>query len=256
MNVISRILRGKSSKPFFQDHYDGLVESPNQSEIWWHSMPLPDGRRINGAHPDKDVQFKMWRAMGIADVGGLSGKQVLDIGANDGFFSVAALMAGAEEVTAVDAGWGTWPHNIQYACQEWNVDPVIITADFRSYDFQRKYDVIFFLGVLYHLEDVFGCMKQLDTLLDEGGVIYMESQMSQIDSDLPLFEYASDIYPTIAHQDKPALDGVGISSYLFPNEAAVRNLAYSYDFSCESLDGPQNLYTVENPTRRFFKLTR
>ena len=45
--------------PFFQDRFDKLVDSPNQSEIWWHSIPLPDGNRINGYNPDKDLQFKM-----------------------------------------------------------------------------------------------------------------------------------------------------------------------------------------------------
>jgi 2-polyprenyl-3-methyl-5-hydroxy-6-metoxy-1,4-benzoquinol methylase len=244
---------GQPAKHFFQEHYNRLVDSPNQAEIWWHSIPLPDGNRINGYNPDKDFQLKMWRAMQIANHGGLVGKRVLDIGANDGFFTLAAIMAGAQEVTAVDAGWGTWPQNIQYACQVWNVTPHIITGDFRVHDFQQRYDVIFFLGVLYHLEDVLGCMKKLDQLLEADGAIYVETQMSQIQSDLPIFEYASDIYPTIAHQDKPALTRVGISNYLFPNEHAIRNLAYSYDFRVEALDGPHNVYTKENPLRRFFK---
>jgi 2-polyprenyl-3-methyl-5-hydroxy-6-metoxy-1,4-benzoquinol methylase len=243
-------------KPFFQDHYEKLVDSPNQTEIWWHSLPLPDGNRINGYNPDKDWQFKMWRAMQIADNGGLAGKRVLDIGANDGFFTVAALMAGAQEATAIDVGWGTWPQNIQYASQVWQVTPKIVTADFRGYDFQERYDVIFILGVLYHLEDVFSCMRKLSEILEAQGTIYLETQMSQIQSDLPIFEYASDIYPTIAHQNKKALSGVGISCYLFPNEHAIRNLAYSYDFQCEALDGPHNVYTKENPTRRFYKLFR
>ena len=242
--------------PFFQNRFDKLVDSPNQSEIWWHSLPLPDGNRINGYNPDKDLQFKMWRAMQIANNGGLAGKRVLDIGANDGFFTLAALMAGAQEVTAIDAGWGTWPQNIQYASQVWHVTPKFITADFRVFAFQQRYDVIFFFGVLYHLEDVFSCMKTLGQLLEAQGVIYLETQMSQMQSDLPIFEYASDIYPTIAHQDKQALSGVGISCYLFPNEHAIRNLAYSYDFQCEALDGPHNLYTIENPSRRFYKLFR
>jgi len=51
-------------------------------------MPLPDGTRISGKHPDKDLQFKMWRPVQIANDGGLRGKSVLDIGANDGFFSL------------------------------------------------------------------------------------------------------------------------------------------------------------------------
>ncbi len=217
-------------------------------------MPLPDGNRINGYHPDKDLQFKIWQAMQIANDGGLAGKRVLDIGANDGFFTLAALMAGAAEVTAIDVGWGTWPQNIQYASQAWHVTPKIVTGDFRVYDFQQRYDVIFFLGVLYHLEDVFGCMKTLGQLSEPQGAIYLETQMSQIQSDLPVFEYASDLYPTVARQDKPALSGVGVSCFLFPNEHAVRNLAYSYDFRCEPLDGPHNVYTQENPTRRLYKL--
>ena len=51
--------------------------------------------------------------------------------------------------------------------------------------------------------------------------IYLETQMSAIQSDLPIFEYASDIYRTVAHQDKPFLRGIGISNHLFPNEHAI-----------------------------------
>lgn len=256
MNSINIPLTSKPENPFFQDRLVTLVDSPNQSELWWHSIPLPDGNRINGYNPDKDLQLKMWRAMKIANRGGLAGKRVLDIGANDGFFTLAAFMAGAQDVTAIDSGWGTWPQNIQYASQIWQVSPKIITGDFRTYDFQERFDVIFFLGVLYHLENVFSCMKKLDQILEAQGIIYLETQMSMVQSDLPVFEYASDIYPTIARQDKPALSGTGISNYLFPNEHAIRNMAYSYDFQCEALEGPHNLYTISQPTRRFYKLSK
>ena len=48
----------------------------------------------------------------------------------------------------------------------------------------------------------------------------------------------------------------GISNYLFPNEAAMLNLAPSYDFDCRMLDGSHNACTLENPTRRMFRFTR
>ena len=99
-------------------------------------------------------------------------------------------------------------------------------------------------------------MRRLRSLLVEGGVVYVESQMSQVDSPLPIFEYASDVFPTVAIQDKKNLARVGISNYLFPNPAAVANLAHSYDFACTRLDGPKNAYTRENPYRQFFKLTK
>lgn len=241
---------------FFQTRLNNLVGAPEDTFNWWHSMPLPNRDRINGANPDKDLQFKMWNALRIPNDGGLAGKRVLDIGANDGFFSLAALMAGAQSVTSVDKDWKSWPGNIRYASRVWNVSPKIITADFRTYDFQQRYDVIFFLGVLYHLEDVFTCMKTLRELVEDKGVIYIETQMSGIQSDLPMFEYASDIYPTVAGQGKEKRDMVGISNYLFPNEPAIRNLAYTYDFECESLDGPENVYSKELPARRIFKFTK
>ena len=69
-------------------------------------------------------------------------------------------------------------------------------------------------------------------------------------------KYASDIFPTVAIQDKKNLALVGISNYFFPNPAAVQNLAHSYDFECASLSGPHNAYTGENPYRQFFRLTK
>jgi 2-polyprenyl-3-methyl-5-hydroxy-6-metoxy-1,4-benzoquinol methylase len=197
----------------------------------------------------------MWGAMQIPEDGGLQGKNVLDIGANDGFFTVAAAMAGARSVTAIDKDWSTWPVNIDYACRTWRVDPEIASGDFLSHSL-GSYDVIFLLGVLYHLENLPACMRRLRALLLEGGIVYVETQMSQIKSALPLFEYASDIYPTVAIQDKKNLALTGISNQLFPNEPAIMNLAHSYDFDCQSLSGPRNAYTREHPYRQFFKLSK
>jgi 2-polyprenyl-3-methyl-5-hydroxy-6-metoxy-1,4-benzoquinol methylase len=243
-------------EPFFQTSYKALVESPNGTPVWWHSLPLPDGNRVNGNNPDKALQLKMWRAMQIAEAEGLRGKTVLDIGANDGFFTVAAAMAGARKVTAIDKDWSTWPVNIGYACRTWRVDAEIVSGDFMSRSLGGPYDVVFLLGVLYHLENLPACMRRLRSLLVEGGVVYVETQMSQVESALPIFEYASDIFPTVAIQDKKNLALVGISNHLFPNEPAVRNLAHSYDFECQSLSGPHNAYTRENPYRQFFRLTK
>ena len=243
-------------EPFFQTSYKALVESPNGTPVWWHSLPLPDGNRVNGNNPDKALQLKMWRAMQIADTDGLRGKRVLDIGANDGFFTVAAAMAGARKVTAIDKDWSTWPMNIGYSCRTWHVDPEIVSGDFMSQQLGGPYEVVFLLGVLYHLENLPACMRRLRSLLVEGGAVYVETQMSQIESALPIFEYASDIFPTVAIQDKKNLALVGISNHLFPNEPAMRNLAHSYDFECQSLAGPHNAYTRENPYRQFFRLTK
>jgi tRNA (mo5U34)-methyltransferase len=248
--------QGPGLTDFFQTGYSQLVTSPN-GRRWWHNMPLPDGSRIDGANPDKDHQLKMWQALQIPNEGGLDGKIVLDIGANDGFFTLAALKAGARRAVAINSpDWDAYPHNILFAQDAWGVHSEIVTGDFRTYPFREKFDVIFFFGVLYHLQDVFTPIRQLRDLLADNGVLYIETQMSKIESDLPLFESASDIYPTVVIQYKAGLANEGLSNYLMPNEPAMRNLADAYGFGYESLDGPHNLYTQENPLRRFFKLTK
>jgi 2-polyprenyl-3-methyl-5-hydroxy-6-metoxy-1,4-benzoquinol methylase len=247
---------GRVMTAFFRSDYKKLIGSPTGC-TWWHSMPLPGGNRINGLNPDTEYQLKKWEALKIPSEGGLAGKRVLDVGANDGFFTLAAFMAGAAAVTAINsADWDAYPTNLRYASKAWGVEPEIVTADFRTHAFAQKFDVIFFLGVLYHLEDVFGAMRLLRNLLAGGGVVYLETQMSKVQCELPIFEYASDTYPTVAKQSKASLDRTGISNYLFPNEPAVHNLAYSYDFECVSLNGPHNRMTQEHPLRGFFKLTR
>jgi 2-polyprenyl-3-methyl-5-hydroxy-6-metoxy-1,4-benzoquinol methylase len=241
---------------FFQSKLGNVVTSPN-GRPWWHHMPMPDGSRVRGANQDPDYQYKMWEALQIPPANGLAGKSILDIGANDGFFTLAALKAGAASATAVNSDdWSTYPHNIQFASEAWGLKPEILTADFRSHDFGRAFDVILFLGVLYHLEDVFTCMKILRSLLNPGGVLYIETQMTMIQCDLPIFEYASDIYPTQVIQYKQALNQAGISNYLFPNLHAMRNLAHSYDFAYEHLTTPPDQSTQQAPDRQYFKFTK
>jgi hypothetical protein len=113
--------------------------------------------------------------------------------------------------------------------------------------------VIFFLGVLYHLENIFAGMRRLHELLSDGGYLYLETQMSLIESSLPIYEGASDFYPTVAVQARRSLRATGISNFLFPNEAAMQNLARSYDFTCERLTGP---YAQDYPSRGIFRLTK
>jgi 2-polyprenyl-3-methyl-5-hydroxy-6-metoxy-1,4-benzoquinol methylase len=234
---------------FFKRTYRHLVERPN-GRYWFHSVPLPNGDRIVGAHSDSNVQTKLWDTLAVNP----NQKRVLDIGANDGFFTIAALLAGAKSATAINtADCPTYPENLSFAAKEWNVTPHIVIDDFQAHPFVDNYDVILFLGVLYHLENIFAAMRLLRRLLTRRGALYLETQMSQINSQLPLYEAASDIFPTIAHQRKDAVLCTGVSNFLFPNEAAVQNLAHTYDFACERLEGD---YVRDYPSRGVFKLTK
>jgi 2-polyprenyl-3-methyl-5-hydroxy-6-metoxy-1,4-benzoquinol methylase len=237
---------------FFQATYNDLVHRPNGRD-WWQSMPLPNGNRIAGAHADSYVQLKLWENLRL-DNSDLAGKRVLDVGANDGFFTIAALLAGAGKVTAINtADRPTYPANLLFAAKQWNVAPEVVVDDFQTYPFRGSYEVIFFLGVLYHLENVFAAAKRLYQLLSDRGSLYVETQMSLIESTLPIYEAASDTYPTIARQYKEYFHVTGKSNFLFPNEVAIHNLALAYDFKCERLTGT---YAHDYPGRGVFLLKK
>ena len=230
--------------------YAGFDE-PSPDECWFHTAPLPNGRRMRSNRIENpDAQNLMWKTFEIES---LSGKKVLDIGAADGFFSLAAKAMGAEKVTALDLNYWGWPQNITNLSRLWNAEIDIVSGDFQILDFEDKFDLVLFLGVLYHLENVFHAFRKLRSLLATNGVVIMETQMSQTTVALPAFECASDIYPTIAKQGKEAIDAVGVSNYLFPNHAAIANLADTYSFNCERLI--DNDYIRTYPTRGIYRLT-
>ncbi len=83
--------------------------------------------------------------------------RVLDIGANTGYFSLAALEAGAAHVTAIE-GNAAHAAFIQ-ACGDWLDWRSKLEVQSRYFEFEPtglRYDLSFCLNVLHHLGDDFG----------------------------------------------------------------------------------------------------
>jgi tRNA (mo5U34)-methyltransferase len=113
---------------------------------WYHSFEFPDGTVIDG-YMSLAAQKERYSRYPISD--NLSGKRVLDIGAWDGWFSFEAERHGAA-VTAIDCV--EIPTFLQVHRRLGS------KVDYRVLDFYElpaagfgKFDVVFFLGVLYHL---------------------------------------------------------------------------------------------------------
>jgi SAM-dependent methyltransferase len=237
------------------------VASPN-GNFWFMTMPLPDGRRVVGANPDPNRERKLWASCFGHDRDCLVGKRVLDIGANDGFFSIASLLCGAESAHAVNTGelvHGTYPANLRFAARLWGVRPKVTVGDFQALSPRGpKYDVILFFGVFYHLENVYNGLRVLEQILAPGGTIYLETQVTKVESDLPVLEVASDAYPTTVPQIHCTIGSLGNSNYLLPNPPAVRALAETFGLRAVAMT-PGNPYEADfgGPgCRRLFALTR
>jgi tRNA (mo5U34)-methyltransferase len=114
---------------------------------WYHSFELPDGTLIDGVNPLDYLRQRYARFPIPAD---LRGKRVLDIGAWDGWFSFEAERRGAS-VTAVD--YVEVEHFLDLRAKlSSKVDYRILEVYELPEAGLGKFDVIFFLGILYHLK--------------------------------------------------------------------------------------------------------
>jgi tRNA (mo5U34)-methyltransferase len=119
---------------------------------WFHNLHLPSGHQTAPDHPLGDFPAFKWAQIEPHVPVDLSGARVLDIGCNAGFYSFQLAARGAE-VLALDMD-EHYLEQARWAAQQ--LDPQR-RIDFRQgtvYDLARvdeQFDLILFLGVLYHL---------------------------------------------------------------------------------------------------------
>jgi tRNA (mo5U34)-methyltransferase len=117
---------------------------------WFQNMNL-GGVPTAPHHFLGDYPAIKWRTFSHAIPADLSGKSVLDIGCNAGFYSIEMKRRGAERVLAIDFD-PAYLAQARFAAQMQGAD--IEFREMSVYDvggLREKFDVVLFLGVLYHL---------------------------------------------------------------------------------------------------------
>ena len=122
------------------------------AQRWYHSIDLGNGVITPGVD---DSAYRLAR-IGLPE--SLRGLSVLDVGAWDGFFSFECERRGAARVVATDyyswhgGGWGTKAgFELAREALGSRVEDVDIDVMDLSPDRVGTFDVVLFLGVLYHL---------------------------------------------------------------------------------------------------------
>lgn len=143
---------------------------------WFHKYELLPGLMTNGpgsiTEQERNIYFRIPED--------LSGKRVLDIGCADGYFTFLAESRGAS-VVAIDA----WPHQGFFLAHEVRQSKVEF-YQMDLYDLQPDtfgtFDIVFFMGVYYHLKNPILALERVASLTRELAII--ESQIA----NLPGFE--------------------------------------------------------------------
>jgi tRNA (mo5U34)-methyltransferase len=119
---------------------------------WFHNLHLPDGRQTAPAHPLGDFPRVKWQQIEPHLPADLHGFTVLDVGCNAGFYSFELARRGAS-VTAIDID-RRYLRQAQWAAQQYGLADRIVFREGSVYSLARtsaRYDIVWFLGVLYHL---------------------------------------------------------------------------------------------------------
>jgi tRNA (mo5U34)-methyltransferase len=158
---------------------------------WFHSIELEPGFVTPGR---ADTRAQVSR-LHLPD---LRGKTVLDVGAWDGFFSFEAERRGAARVVALDTfswqarGSGTGKAGFELARRALGSrveDVEVEVMDISPQTVGATFDVVLFLGVLYHLRHPFLALERLRTVCNE--LLVLETHVDLIGTRRP----AAAFYP-------------------------------------------------------------
>jgi tRNA (mo5U34)-methyltransferase len=117
---------------------------------WFHNLDL-NGVPTAPGHFLGDYPAVKWRRFAHAVPADLSGRTVLDVGCNGGFYAIEMKRRGASHVLAIDtderylaqAGFAAEVMNVEIEFQQLSV--------FDLPSLGRRFDLVLFMGVLYHL---------------------------------------------------------------------------------------------------------
>jgi len=117
---------------------------------WFHNFDI-QGVQTAPNHFLGDYPSFKWRRFQHAIPADLTGKTVLDIGCNAGFYSIEMKRRGAKKVVGIDSDPG-YLAQARFAAQMSGADIEFHELDVYSVpQLQEKFDIVLFMGVLYHL---------------------------------------------------------------------------------------------------------
>jgi tRNA (mo5U34)-methyltransferase len=117
---------------------------------WFHNLDL-GGVQTAPDHFLGDYPSVKWQHFSTAIPADLSGKSVLDVGCNAGFYSIEMKRRGAERVLAIDTD-EKYLNQARFAAKVNRADIEFRNLSvYRVGELHEQFDLVLFMGVLYHL---------------------------------------------------------------------------------------------------------
>lgn len=141
---------------------------------WWHQIEVAPGIVTPGDDSNR-MKLPILDELGLPQA--LQGRRVLDIGCSDGYFSFEAEKRGAD-VVAIDfvpesyTGFAT-ARRILDSRVTYRMDNVYNLGP----EGYGTFDVVFFMGVLYHLRKPLAALDAIRSVMKPGGELYVGTML-------------------------------------------------------------------------------
>jgi tRNA (mo5U34)-methyltransferase len=204
------------------------MTDPNRQKLdelarlgWYHSMELPDGRVIPGFQTLETLRNRIAQFPLPAD---LHGKRALDIGAWDGWFTFELERRGAHVVAVDSTAFERFriARELQASHAEYHIDDVCRLSPAKI----GYFDVVMFLGVLYHLKHPLLALEKVCELSTD--LVCVESFVTDDGSD-------PSAKPTMEFYETTELCGQ-FDNWVGPNVACLLAMCRSAGFARVQLE--------------------
>jgi tRNA (mo5U34)-methyltransferase len=210
---------------------------------WFHNIDL-DGVPTAPDHFLGDYPSVKWRQFSDAIPRDLSGKSVLDIGCNAGFYSMEMKRRGAERVLGIDFD-ESYLAQARFAAEITDLD-----VEFRKlsvYDvgtLGESFDVVLFMGVLYHLRHPLLALDLIREHVARDMLVFQSMQRGSADAaavgeNYPFWDteqFDAPEFPKLHFIEHRYADDP--TNWWIPNRACVEAMLRSAGFSIE--DHPES----------------
>jgi tRNA (mo5U34)-methyltransferase len=202
---------------------------------WFHNIDL-GGIRTAPEHFLGDYPNMKWKKFAHAIPADLTGKTVLDIGCNAGFYSIEMKRRGADRVLGIDFD-DIYLDQARFAAGIAEAD-----IEFRKlsvYDvgaLEEKFDVVIFMGVLYHLRHPLLALDLIREHVAGDLMVFQSMQRGSAETPLlaenyPFSEYAlfdNPAYPRLHFIEKRYANDP--TNWWVPNAACAEAMLRSAGF--------------------------
>jgi tRNA (mo5U34)-methyltransferase len=210
---------------------------------WFHNLNL-GGVQTAPNHFLGDYPRVKWQNFSSAIPESLAGKSVLDIGCNAGFYSIEMKRRGADRVVGIDSD-EKYLAQARFAAKINNAEIEFRNLSvYRVADLGERFDLVLFMGVLYHLRHPLLALELLHEhvvadLLVTQSLLRGSQENMNVPADFPFWEeeiFDRDEFPRMYFiENRFANDP---TNWWVPNRACFEAMLRSAGF--EILDHPED----------------